>query len=154
VKCFSWETKFFGKLQAGPAYPVTKDEKFAHKLAVLDKAMNTKSFLLMFSFASFAMVCDAQSVFGDNASLQNDAYQDYLSCVRDYAKPYLSSSNALPQDVAAAAISACEERYQKLRITTYRLFGDTDNTVRVLRESRQIARAYVVRMVLESSLQR
>jgi hypothetical protein len=107
-----------------------------------------KKQLVVTVFALTACSAHAQ-FFGDTRSRQNDAYQQYLACVRKYAESS-AGQNAPPSDIASAALSACDEHYQRMLLPTYELFGYTQSANDVLAESRQKARDYAIQAVLEA----
>ncbi|MBK4734151.1 hypothetical protein [Noviherbaspirillum pedocola] len=94
--------------------------------------------------------CSAHAqFFGDSRSRQDDAYKQYLACVKKYAESS-AGQNALPSDIASAALSACDDHYQRMLLPTYELFGYTQWANDVLTETRQKARDYAIQAVLEA----
>jgi stress response protein SCP2 len=100
--------------------------------------------------ALLALACCAHAeFFGDNRSRQHEDYEKYLACIKDYASAS-ALRDATPSDVAAAAISACDTQYQSLMTSTYQLFGMAQQAGDVLSETRQKARDYAIRIVIEA----
>ena len=91
----------------------------------------------------------AQLAAGDRQSAQEDAYNTYFRCVRVYASRYIKSE-ALVADVADAAMSACQDRYQDLLNTTSQLVGNLPAAHALLKDTRETARSFAVRTVLEA----
>jgi hypothetical protein len=91
----------------------------------------------------------AQNGGGDRQGAQDDAYNTYFRCVRVYASRYIKSE-ALAADVADAAMSACQDRYQDLLNTTSQLVGNLSGAQTLLKDTRETARSFAVRTVLEA----
>lgn len=91
----------------------------------------------------------AQGVSGDRQNQQEEAYSTYFRCVNVYASRYVKSE-ALVADVADAAMSACQDRYQDLVNATSTLLGGLAAANITLRDTRDTARSYAVRTLLEA----
>jgi hypothetical protein len=91
----------------------------------------------------------AQNGGGDRQGAQDDAYNTYFRCVRVYASRYIKSE-ALAADVADAAMSACQDRYQDLLNTTSQLVGNLSGAQTLLKDTRETARSFAIRTVLEA----
>ena len=91
----------------------------------------------------------AQGLSGDRQTQQEEAYNTYFRCVNVYAGRYIKSE-ALVADVADAAMSACQDRYQDLVNTTSALLGGLAAANITLRDTRDTARSFGVRTVLEA----
>jgi hypothetical protein len=91
----------------------------------------------------------AQPAAGDRQSAQEDAYNTYVRCVRVYAIRFIKSE-ALAADVADAAMSACQDRYQDLLNTTSQLVGNLPAAQTLMKDTRETARSFAVRTVLEA----
>src|SRR5512133_1164217 len=102
--------------------------------------------LLPFVLAGAA---DAQGLNNDRQTLQDEAYNTYFRCINIYAGRYVKSE-ALIADVADAAMSACQDRYQDLVNATSALLGGLPAANVTLRDTRDTARSFAVRIVLEA----
>jgi hypothetical protein len=91
----------------------------------------------------------AQGLNGDRQTQQEEAYNTYFRCVNVYAGRYVKSE-ALVADVADAAMSACQDRYQDLVNSTSALLGGLPAANITLRDTRDTARSFAVRTVLEA----
>jgi hypothetical protein len=91
----------------------------------------------------------AQGLGGDRQTQQEEAYNTYFRCINVYAGRYIKSE-ALVADVADAAMSACQDRYQDLVNTTSALLGGLPAANITLRDTRDTARSFAVRTVLEA----
>lgn len=98
---------------------------------------------------AMAGAAHAQLLVGDRQSQQEEAYNTYFRCVTVYAGRYVKSE-ALVADVADAAMSACQDRYQDLVNTTSALLGGLPAANITLRDTRDTARSFAVRTVLEA----
>jgi hypothetical protein len=96
-----------------------------------------------------ASAVHAQGVNGDRQAQQVDAYNTYFRCMNVYASRYIKSE-ALVADIADAAMSACQDRYQDLVNTTSALLGGLPAANITLRDTRSTARSFAVRTVLEA----
>jgi len=85
----------------------------------------------------------------DRQTAQEEAYDTYFRCVRVYATRYIKSE-ALVADVADAAMSACQDRYQDLMNTTTQLVGNAAGAQALLKDTRETARSFAVRTLLEA----
>jgi hypothetical protein len=94
-------------------------------------------------------VAQAQGLNGDRQTQQEEAYNTYFRCVNVYAARYVKSE-ALVADVADAAMSACQDRYQDLVNSTSALLGGLPAANITLRDTRDTARSFAVRTVLEA----
>jgi hypothetical protein len=94
-------------------------------------------------------VAYAQGLGGDRQTQQEEAYSTYFRCINVYAGRYIKSE-ALVADVADAAMSACQDRYQDLVNTTSALLGGLPAANITLRDTRDTARSFAVRTVLEA----
>jgi hypothetical protein len=91
----------------------------------------------------------AQGLNGDRQSQQEEAYNTYFRCMNVYASRYVKSE-ALVADIADAAMSACQDRYQDLVNATASLVGGLPAASVTLRDTRDTARSFAVRTVLEA----
>jgi len=91
----------------------------------------------------------AQGLTGDRQTQQEEAYNTYFRCIAIYAGRYVKSE-ALVADIADAAMSACQDRYQDLVNTTTALLGGLPAANITLRDTRDTARSFAVRTVLEA----
>lgn len=91
----------------------------------------------------------AQSLNGDRQTQQDEAYSTYFRCINIYAGRYVKSE-ALVADIADAAMSACQDRYQDLVNATSALLGGLPAANITLRDTRDTARSFAVRTVLEA----
>lgn len=94
-------------------------------------------------------VVHAQGIGGDRQSLQEESYSTYFRCIGVYAGRYVKSE-ALIADVADASMSACQDRYQDLLNATSTLLGNLPAAQAVLRDTRETARNFAVRTLLEA----
>jgi predicted AAA+ superfamily ATPase len=108
-----------------------------------------KKLLLALLPLALAGAADAQSPGGDRQSQQEEAYNTYFRCINIYAGRYVKSE-ALVADIADAAMSACQDRYQDLVNTTTALLGGLPAANIMLRDTRDTARSFAVRTVLEA----
>jgi hypothetical protein len=93
----------------------------------------------------------AHAQVGENQMAQSESYDIYFRCLRVYANRYIKTE-ALAADVAAAAMSACENQYQALFTATTRMFGGYQQAEAVLKDARDNARNFTVRTVLEARM--
>ena len=70
-----------------------------------------------------ASAVHAQGLNGDRQTQQEEAYNTYFRCINLYAGRYVKSE-ALVADIADAAMSACQDRYQDLVNATSALLVD------------------------------
>jgi hypothetical protein len=91
----------------------------------------------------------AQGLNGDRQTQQDEAYSTYFRCINIYAGRYVKSE-ALVADIADAAMSACQDRYQDLVNATSTLLGGLPAANITLRDTRDTARSFAVRTVLEA----
>ena len=91
----------------------------------------------------------AQGLNGDRQAQQEEAYNPYCRGISVYASRYVKSE-ALVADVADAAMSACQDRYQDLVNATSALLGGLPAANNTLRDTRDTARSFAVRTVLEA----
>lgn len=91
----------------------------------------------------------AQGMGGDRQVQQEEAYGTYFRCVAVYATRYVKSE-ALVADVADAAMSACQDRYQDLVNSTSALLGGLPAAQAMLKDTRDTARSFAVRTLLEA----
>lgn len=96
-----------------------------------------------------ASAAHAQGLNGDRQTQQEEAYNTYFRCMNVYAGRYVKSE-ALVADIADAAMSACQDRYQDLVNTTSALLGGLPAANITLRDTRATARNFAVRTVLEA----
>jgi hypothetical protein len=96
-----------------------------------------------------ATAADAQGLNGERQSQQEEAYSTYFRCINVYAGRYVKS-DALVADIADAAMSACQDRYQDLVNATSALLGGLPAANVTLRDTRESARSFAVRTVLEA----
>lgn len=96
-----------------------------------------------------ASAVHAQGLNGDRQTQQEEAYNTYFRCINVYAGRYVKSE-ALVADVADAAMSACQDRYQDLVNATSALLGGLPAANITLRDTRDTARSFAVRTVLEA----
>jgi hypothetical protein len=96
-----------------------------------------------------AGAASAQGLNGDRQSQQEEAYNTYFRCINIYAGRYVKSE-ALVADIADAAMSACQDRYQDLVNATTALLGGLPAANITLRDTRDTARSFAVRTVLEA----
>jgi len=108
-----------------------------------------KKLLIAFLPLLLATAADAQGLNGDRQSQQEEAYSTFFRCINVYAGRYVKSE-ALVADIADAAMSACQDRYQDLVNTTSALLGGLPAANIMLRDTRDTARSYAVRIVLEA----
>jgi hypothetical protein len=108
------------------------------------KTLSIAALLLTIAGATYA-----QGIGGDRQSQQEEAYGTYFRCINVYASRYIKSE-ALVADVADAAMSACQDRYQDLVNTTSALLGGLPAANITLRDTRDTARSFAVRTVLEA----
>lgn len=99
---------------------------------------------LILSSASYA-----QGTNGDRQTQQEEAYSTYFRCIKIYAGRYVKTE-ALVADIADAALSACQDRYQDLVNTTSALLGGLPAANATLGDTRDTARSFAVRTVLEA----
>jgi hypothetical protein len=106
---------------------------------------------ILISILPFVLSCaaQAQGLNGDRQSQQEEAYNTYFRCINVYASRYVKSE-ALVADVADAAMSACQDRYQDLVNATSALLGGLPSANITLRDTRDTARSFAVRTVLEA----
>ena len=116
-------------------------------LSTLHKPMKKLSVAILVLVLSNA--AQAQGLNGDRQTQQEEAYNTYFRCVNVYAGRYVKSE-ALVADVADAAMSACQDRYQDLVNTTSALLGGLPAANITLRDTRATARSFAVRTVLEA----
>jgi hypothetical protein len=107
-----------------------------------------KKFLIAVLFLTLVNAAHAQGLNVDRQTQQEEAYNTYFRCVNVYAGRYIKSE-ALVADVADAAMSACQDRYQDLVNTTSALLGGLPAANITLRDTRDTARSFAVRTVLE-----
>ena len=96
-----------------------------------------------------ASTVHAQGLNGDRQTQQEEAYNTYFRCINLYAGRYVKSE-ALVADIADAAMSACQDRYQDLVNATSALLGGLPAANITLRDTRDTARSFAVRTVLEA----
>lgn len=96
-----------------------------------------------------AAAANAQGLNGDRQTLQEESYNTYFRCINIYAGRYIKSE-ALIADIADAAMSACQDRYQDLVNATTALLGGLPAANIMLRDTRDTARSFAVRTVLEA----
>ena len=96
-----------------------------------------------------AAAAGAQGLNTERQTQQEDAYSTYFRCINVYAGRYVKSE-ALVADIADAAMSACQDRYQDLVNATAALLGGLPAANIMLRDTRDTARSYAVRTVLEA----
>jgi hypothetical protein len=94
-----------------------------------------------------AIGANSQSV--DRQTAQDEAYGTYFRCMNVYASRYVKS-DALVADIADAAMSACQDRYQDLLNATASLLGGMTTAQTTLKDVRETARSFAVRTVLEA----
>lgn len=114
-----------------------------------DWANPMKKLLLALLSLFMAAAADAQGLNGDRQTLQEEAYNTYFRCINIYAGRYVKSE-ALIADIADAAMSACQDRYQDLVNATTSLLGGLPSANIMLRDTRDTARSFAVRTVLEA----
>jgi hypothetical protein len=105
---------------------------------------------------AFMLTCACHAhaqFFGDTRSRQNEEYESYLRCIQRYVQSS-PVTEALPSDIASAAISSCDAQYQQLLMPTYQLYGYTQQANDVLNETKQKARDYAVQLVIEARRKR
>ena len=109
-----------------------------------------KNYLAVIPFLILTRVVHAQGIVGgDRQSMQEEAYSTYFRCIGVYAGRYIKS-DALVADIADAAMSACQDRYQDLISATSVLLGNLPAASTVLRDTRDTARSFAVRTLLEA----
>ena len=108
-----------------------------------------KKILIAFLPLVLASAAHAQGLNGDRQIQQEEAYNTYFRCMNVYAGRYVKSE-ALVADIADAAMSACQDRYQDLVNTTSALLGGLPAANIMLRDTRATARSFAVRTVLEA----
>ena len=108
-----------------------------------------KKLLIAILPALLASAVHAQGLNGDRQTLQEEAYNTFFRCINVYAGRYVKSE-ALVADVADAAMSACQDRYQDLVNATSALLGGLPAAHITLRDTRDTARSFAVRTVLEA----
>lgn len=96
----------------------------------------------------FPSLC-AHSQGADRQAAQDEAYGTYFRCMNVYASRYIKS-DALVADIADAAMSACQDRYQDLLNATASLLGSMTTAQATLKDVRETARSFAVRTVLEA----
>jgi hypothetical protein len=100
---------------------------------------------LAFVFPAFG----AHSQSADRQTAQDEAYGTYFRCMNVYASRYVKS-DALVAEIADAALSACQDRYQDLLNATANLLGGMTAAQTTLKDVRETARSFAVRTVLEA----
>ncbi len=108
--------------------------------------------LTLLTAAAFPLAGLAQSAEPDmeQLMLQQQASQVALfECVRGYALKYVKTP-AAPQDVAEAAISACDTENSMLLASTAKMVGSVDAATVVLDHSQRTAQRAAVRLLLEA----
>jgi hypothetical protein len=108
-----------------------------------------KKLLIAFLPLALATAAVAQGLNAERQTQQEEAYSTYFRCINVYAGRYVKSE-ALVADVADAAMSACQDRYQDLVNATSVLLGGLPAANIMLRDTRDTARSYAVRTVLEA----
>ena len=108
-----------------------------------------KNYCLAIALLVLTGAVHAQNPPGDRQSMQEEAYSTYFRCIGVYAGRYIKSE-ALVADVADAAMSACQDRYQDLVNATSTLLGNLPAASTVLKDTRETARSFAVRTVLEA----
>jgi hypothetical protein len=108
-----------------------------------------KNYRIAIALLVLSSAVHAQGVPGDRQGMQEEAYNTYFRCMGVYAGRYIKSE-ALVADVADAAMSACQDRYQDLLNATSTLLGNLPAANAVLRDTRETARSFAVRTVLEA----
>ena len=106
-----------------------------------------KKYCIALAFAFTAFGAHSQST--DRQTAQDEAYGTYFRCMNVYASRYVKS-DALVADVADAAMSACQDRYQDLLNATANLLGGMAAAQVTLKDVRETARSYAVRTLLEA----
>ena len=108
-----------------------------------------KKFLIAMLPLILSAASHAQGLNVDRQSQQEEAYSTYFRCINVYAGRYVKSE-ALVADIADAAMSACQDRYQDLVNATSALLGGLPAANIMLRDTRDTARSFAVRTVLEA----
>ena len=108
-----------------------------------------KKYLIAIPALCLSQAAFAQGLNGDRQSQQEEAYNTYFRCINVYATRYVKSE-ALVADIADASMSACQDRYQDLVNTTSALLGGLPAANITLRDTRDTARSFAVRTVLEA----
>jgi hypothetical protein len=109
-----------------------------------------KNYRIAITLLVLTSAVHAQGVIGgDRQSMQEEAYNTYFRCLGVYAGRYIKSE-ALVADVADAAMSACQDRYQDLVNATSILLGTLPAANAVLKDTRETARSFAVRTLLEA----
>lgn len=101
---------------------------------------------------TIALLCltgAAQGQTLDRQTAQDEAYTTYFRCISVYAARYIKSE-ALVADIADAAVSACQDRYRDLLNATAALLGGMAAAHSTLHDTRDTARGFAVRTVLEA----
>jgi hypothetical protein len=106
-----------------------------------------KKYWIALAFVFPALGAHGQS--GDRQTAQDEAYGTYFRCMNVYASRYVKS-DALVADIADAAMSACQDRYQDLVNATSILLGTLPAANAVLKDTRETARSFAVRTLLEA----
>lgn len=108
-----------------------------------------KNYCIGIMLLALAGTVHAQGMGGDRQVQQEEAYGTYFRCVAVYASRYIKSE-ALVADVADAAMSACQDRYQDLVNSTSALLGGLPAAQAMLKDTRDTARSFAVRTLLEA----
>jgi hypothetical protein len=108
-----------------------------------------KTLLTAFMALILSGASHAQGTTGDRQTQQEEAYSTYFRCINISAGRYVKSE-ALVADIADAAMSACQDRYQDLVNATSALLGGLPAANVTLRDTRDTARSFAVRIVLEA----
>lgn len=108
-----------------------------------------KNYRIAIALLVLTSAVHAQGVPGDRQGMQEETYNTYFRCVGVYAGRYIKSE-ALVADIADAAMSACQDRYQDLQNATSTLLGGVPAANAVLKDTRETARSFAVRTVLEA----
>ncbi|MET0962508.1 MAG: hypothetical protein ABWY05_06765 [Noviherbaspirillum sp.] len=108
-----------------------------------------KNYLIAFSLLAATSATPAQGLAGDRQTMQEEAYSTYFRCIGMYAGRYIKTE-ALVADIADAAMSACQDRYQDLSNATAALLGTLQAASVTLKDTRDTARSFAVRTVLEA----
>ena len=108
-----------------------------------------KKYLIAILALCLSQAAFTQGLNGDRQSQQEEAYNTYFRCINVYATRYIKSE-ALVADIADASMSACQDRYQDLVNATSTLLGGLPAANITLRDTRDTARSFAVRTVLEA----
>lgn len=121
--------------------------QFVANFAVHPTALTMKKYWIALAFVFPTLGAHGQAA--DRQTTQDEAYGTYFRCMNMYASRYVKS-DALVADIADAAMSACQDRYQDLMNATASLLGNMTTAQSTLKDVRETARSYAVRTVLEA----